>query len=135
MADISGSVKLDSGDDVDVEEISNDGDEPEVFEQSSPAVELPKEITPLTESLGTFEAIFVDTGYKIVKKTPVKNLWSELSSVAPESKINGLVFDGVITQRLIDLGSEKQLNYIVGTKIAELVKVPANGLQVFEFSR
>jgi DNA primase len=106
-------------------------------ESSDPAVsELPVEISEITKSLGSFEAIFVTSGYEIAKKSAVKDLRSELSNLKPEDdpKTVGIIFDGIVTQRLIDLSKEKELEYVAGARIAEMVKVPEN-LKIYEFGK
>jgi len=37
-----------------------------------------------------------------------------------------VVFDGVITQRIVDLAKEKDLEYVVGLKMGDVVKRPAS---------
>jgi len=38
--------------------------------------------------------------------------------------ITSVVFDGVITQRIVDIASEKGISNLVGAKIGNLVKTP-----------
>ena len=35
-----------------------------------------------------------------------------------------MVFDGVITQRILDIAAEKNLDYLVGVKLGNIVKRP-----------
>jgi len=39
-------------------------------------------------------------------------------------KISAVVFDGIITQRLLDIASNKNVKEIVGIKIGNVVKMP-----------
>ncbi|MFP3909696.1 MAG: DNA primase, partial [Archaeoglobaceae archaeon] len=39
-------------------------------------------------------------------------------------KASCVVFDGVITQRVIDLAAGKNLHYIIGVRLGSVVKVP-----------
>ena len=43
-----------------------------------------------------------------------------------DSKVKSVVFDGVITQRLVDIASEKEIKDIIGAKIGNVTKAPAN---------
>ena len=37
-----------------------------------------------------------------------------------------MVFDGVITQRILDMGDQKGLKYVIGDRVAEGVKPPSS---------
>ncbi|RLI03101.1 DNA primase, partial [Candidatus Bathyarchaeota archaeon] len=37
-----------------------------------------------------------------------------------------VVFDGVITQRLVDIASEKKIKYLVAARISDVIKQPLN---------
>ncbi|OLS25908.1 MAG: DNA primase DnaG [Candidatus Heimdallarchaeota archaeon LC_3] len=117
--------------DVDIIEVGSD----DSLENKSVS-ELPPEISKLTEALGSFEAIFVTGKNEIAKKTAVKDLRGELSSIKPDDKqkIVGIVFDGIVTQRLIDLSNEKGLEYVAGARVAEMVKVH-DSLKIYEFAK
>ena len=42
------------------------------------------------------------------------------------NNIYAVIFDGVITQRLLDIASDKGINTIVGIKIGNVIKKPAS---------
>jgi len=42
------------------------------------------------------------------------------------SEVKGVVFDGVITQRLLDIAADKGLDFIAGVKLGNVVKQPTN---------
>ena len=64
---------------------------------------------------GTLEAILLDKKNKSVDKIPVSSLVEKMSSIS-EKKIISIIFDGVITQRLIDIADTKGVKIIVGNR-------------------
>ncbi len=72
---------------------------------------------------GTLEAIFYDADGKAMGRLPVGELAQKMKDVA---KAEMLLFDGVITQRLLDLAEEKKLKYLIGDRISEVAKLPLN---------
>jgi len=40
--------------------------------------------------------------------------------------VNTVVFDGVTTQRLVDIASEKNIKYLVAARVSDVVKQPLN---------
>lgn len=84
----------------------------------------------LTESLkkhkdqieGRLVARMLDKNFDLVKEIPVRDLVKVLKS--NNSKASCVVFDGVITQRVIDLAAGKNLQYIIGVRLGSVVKVP-----------
>ncbi len=70
---------------------------------------------------GTLSAKLLDSGKKVIKEVAVR----DLANVLKESeKVTGVVFDGVITQRILDIAAEKNLDYLVGVKLGNIVKKP-----------
>ena len=64
---------------------------------------------------GTLEAILLDKKNKSVDKIPVSSLVEKMSSIS-DKKIVVIIFDGVITQRLIDISETKGVKVIVGNR-------------------
>ncbi len=87
-----------------------------------------KEITPfkthLQELEGTFKARLLDKEKKMLKETTVRELANELKETSENTK--GVVFDGLITQRIVDLAKDKDLDYVVGIKMGDVTKVPTS---------
>jgi DNA primase len=85
---------------------------------------VPKEIVDAASKLkGTLEAILLNEQMKEVGRMPV----SELADKIREAEnVNTIVFDGVTTQRLIDVASEKNIKFLVAARISEVVKQPLN---------
>jgi DNA primase len=139
VADVSDIAIAEKFEDTDVDVFELDESDKSLVDiesGSKKAIELPSEISELTSSLGSFEALFVTNDNKIAKKAAVKDLRGELSGLDPskQPKIIGIVFDGIVTQRLIDLSKEKELQYVAGAKVAEMVKVPEN-LKIYAFEK
>lgn len=85
---------------------------------------VPKEIVNAANSLkGTLEAILLDESMKEVGHLPVSELADKIREV---EGVNTVVFDGVTTQRLVDVASEKNIKYLVAARVSDVVKQPLN---------
>ncbi|MEM3412025.1 MAG: DNA primase DnaG [archaeon] len=63
---------------------------------------------------GTLTAILLDENLEVIKQVEVKDLSEALEE---ETKsVYAVVFDGIITQRLLDIAKEKEIKYVVGMK-------------------
>jgi DNA primase len=80
--------------------------------------------TQLEELEGTFKARLLDKERNVLKETTVRDLAKELKET--DENANCVVFDGVITQRIVDIAKEKDLEYVVGLKVGDVVKMPAS---------
>ncbi|MGB9838153.1 MULTISPECIES: DNA primase DnaG [unclassified Methanothermobacter] len=78
----------------------------------------------LKELEGTGNAEILDDALNILKEVKVENLYDELSRA--NNHPYAVVFDGVITQRLVDLSFEKGLRYLVAVRSGDIVKKPHN---------
>ncbi len=76
----------------------------------------------LKELEGTGNAEILDDALNILKEVKVENLYDELSRV--NNHPYAVVFDGVITQRLVDISFEKGLKYLVAVRSGDIVKKP-----------
>jgi DNA primase len=91
-------------------------------------VEQPKEVGEFAEIMkdlsGTLSAKLLDANKNVLQKVAVR----DLANVLKESNgdVKSVVFDGVITQRMLDIAAEKNLDYLVGVKMGSIVKQPAN---------
>jgi DNA primase len=85
---------------------------------------VPKQIVKATKELeGTLEAILLSEKMKQIERIPV----SELAEKLQQAKaVDTVVFDGVITQRLIDVASERNIKYLVAARVSDVVKQPLN---------
>ena len=85
---------------------------------------VPKEIEDAVEKLkGTLEAVLLDEKMKEIGRIPVSELADKLKEI---EGVDTVVFDGVITQRLVDIASEKKIKYLVAARISDVIKQPLN---------
>lgn len=86
--------------------------------------EFPEEIVNLIKSLnGTLEAVLLNAELQPIERLPVSQLAERLQSV---EGVDTVIFDGVITQRIVDIASEKGIKTIVASRVSEAVKPPLN---------
>jgi DNA primase len=85
---------------------------------------LPEAIAQKAQELkGTLEAAVFDESGKEIAHLPVSELASQLPTIeAPHT----LVFDGVITQRILDLADQKKIKYVLGDRLSEIAKKPSD---------
>ena len=77
----------------------------------------------LNEISGSLKAVLFDKDDKELKKIPVRELTDSLKK---SDNISTVVFDGIITQRLLDIANSKDIKEIVGIKIGNVVKMPSS---------
>ncbi|MCS7127892.1 MAG: DNA primase DnaG [Sulfolobales archaeon] len=96
----------------------------ELIEESREVLAMPISIIETAKSLnGTLEAVLLDAQWNHVEKLPVRDLVTKLQELN-EGSINAIVFDGIITQRLLDVALEKNIKIIVGVKLGNIVNKP-----------
>jgi len=87
-------------------------------------ITMPEPILSAASKLkGTLEAVLLNEKYEAIEQMPVSDLCSKLREV---EGVNTIVFDGVITQRLVDISGEKGVRLIVGDRISGVVKRPVD---------
>jgi len=83
---------------------------------------VPKQVVETAKGLeGTLEAVLFSEKMKEVERLPVSGLAERLQQA---KGVDTVVFDGVITQRLVDIASEKNIKYIVAARVSEALKQP-----------
>jgi DNA primase len=83
---------------------------------------VPKQIVETAKELsGTLEAVLLDKEMKKVERLPVRELAEKLQQL---KDVDTVVFDGVITQRLVDIAAERNVNYLVAARISKAMKQP-----------
>ena len=78
----------------------------------------------MKELAGTLSAKLLDANKNVIQKVAVRDLANTLKE--SNGDVKSVVFDGVITQRMLDIAAEKNLEYLVGVKMGSIVKQPAN---------
>jgi len=101
--------------------------EPKPANRVEGAVAVPSAILDTMSSLkGTLEAVILDGNMKSIARTPVSDLYKKLEEIEGAETV---VFDGVITQRLVDIAIDKGVKRIVGDRASDVVKRPV-GIQL-----
>ncbi len=98
----------------------------------TPKIErIPEKVMDAVKELSkTGEAILFNESMEELERVPV----SELAQRLKEAEgVHTLVFDGIITQRIVDIASEKGVKLIVGYRVSNVVKRPLN-IQLLTFS-
>jgi DNA primase len=91
---------------------------------------LPKQIVESIKGLeGTLEAVLFDEKMKKLEQLPVSKLAERLQEV---EGVDTLVFDGVITQRLVDIASERNIKHLVAARVSDAIKQPL-GVNILTF--
>jgi DNA primase len=94
-------------------------------------VTMPDPIITLSSELeGTLEAVVLNENLERLEKMPVSELCIKLKNI---DNAHTIVFDGVITQRLIDIAGDKGVKRIVGERTSGIVKRPLD-IQLLTFS-
>src|SRR5438094_248337 len=100
---------------------------PEITVRAATPAEKPNLPPPVFDAAkdlrGTLEAVVFDEAGKELSKMPV----SELAEKIPSLENSHLVlFDGVVTQRLLDIAAGKGIKYVIGDRVSDGAKKPAN---------
>ena len=75
----------------------------------------------LTDISGSLKAVLFDGNGNELRKIPVRELTDEIKK---DDHVVAVVFDGIITQRLLDIANNKNVREIVGIKLGNVVKLP-----------
>ncbi|MCW4001847.1 MAG: DNA primase DnaG [Candidatus Bathyarchaeota archaeon] len=83
---------------------------------------VPKQIVKTARELeGTLEAVLLNKKMKQIERLPVSELAGKLQGI---KDVDTVIFDGVITQRLLDAAAEKNIKYLVAARISKAIKQP-----------
>lgn len=74
-----------------------------------------------SELRGTLEAVVLNEKLELIERLPVSDLCARLQQI---DGAHTIVFDGVITQRLVDIAGDKGVKRIVGDRISGIAKRP-----------
>ncbi|MGC9105351.1 MAG: DNA primase DnaG [Thermoprotei archaeon] len=89
-------------------------------------VKIPQQVLEKIKSLsGTLEGFFYDENWNEVASVQVREIVSKLENLEKD-KVAYIVFDGVITQRLVDLAASKNVKILIGSRIGGVTKKPEN---------
>jgi len=83
---------------------------------------VPKQIVEARKELeGTLEAVLFNEKMEQIERLPVSGLAEKLQQT---EGVDTVVFDGVITQRLVDIANEKNVKFLVAARVSDVVKQP-----------
>jgi len=89
-----------------------------------PPVQVPPEIVAKARELrATLEGVLLGHDGNEIARLPLSELAGRLSEY---QGVETVVFDGVVTQRLLDLAEERGVKFIVGDRVAELARRPGS---------
>ncbi|MEM0459908.1 MAG: DNA primase DnaG [Thermofilaceae archaeon] len=84
--------------------------------------QLPESVVSEAKELrGTLEAILYDSEWRFIKRVPVRDLVKEIGETENASYV---VFDGIITQRLVDTSAAKGVKALIGARIGDVLRIP-----------
>lgn len=85
---------------------------------------VPKQMIDAAKNLkGSFEAVLFNSKMEEIGRLPVGELADKIKDF---EDIDTVVFDGVITQRIVDIASERNIKYLVAARISDVLKQPLN---------
>ena len=90
-------------------------------EPDEPVVAKTRELYP--DLNGTLEAIFLDHGLQEIGRFPISELVQKMEST---SGAEYLIFDGIVTQRLVESAAKMGVKGIIGHRTGELNEVPGD---------
>ena len=98
--------------------------------EPKPRQEFPEPIVTTAKALvGSLEAVLMNEKLEQVERLPVSQLAEKLQTV---TGIDTIVFDGIITQRIVDIASDKNIKRVIASRVSEAVK-PALNVDLITF--
>ncbi|MHA1797043.1 MAG: hypothetical protein ACTSVY_01235, partial [Candidatus Helarchaeota archaeon] len=96
-------------------------------------IKIPEQLMRgIKEVKETLEGILYNPDLERIEKIEVQDLAEKLAAI--EEPIKAIVFDGIISQRLIDIAEEKGVEYLIGVRKTEITKKPLK-LNIIEFNQ
>lgn len=92
---------------------------------------IPKQAVDVVKELeGTLEAVLLSKKMEKIRRIPVSQLAEKLQAT---EDVDTVVFDGIITQRLVDVANKKKVKYLIAARISDTIK-PSHGVQLVNFA-
>jgi len=89
-----------------------------------PKIVIPDTVVQAAKALvGTLEAVLLNDKLELIERLPVSQLAEKLQQM---TGVDTVVFDGIITQRIVDIAGDKTIKRIVASRVSEAVKPAAN---------
>ncbi|MGI0130548.1 MAG: DNA primase DnaG [Thermoplasmata archaeon] len=87
---------------------------------------LPPELQHYFDLLGGVEnasrALFIGEDDSVIAEAPIKEMFDALATVPSQTK--AVIFDGIVSQRLLDVAQEKGIGTVVATRLGPVGKIP-----------
>jgi DNA primase len=101
-------------------------------EPESPSqAKIPPEFLKVVENLPEQQAALFDKEFSIIEENiPISDLREKILNT---DNIESVIFDGIITQRLLDIASNRGVQNIVGARQHDITKIPLN-IKIYTFS-
>jgi len=108
-------------------------EEPRHEERELPPVQLPDDLAAKTKEVfaainGTLEGVVLDEGMNEKARVTVSELVKSLQSIEGARYV---IFDGIITQRLVDASEKAGVKFIVGHRAGDLSRKPEVAIGTF----
>jgi len=72
----------------------------------------------------TSKCTFIGPDDAVISEVPVKEMIDALAALAQPAK--AVVFDGIVSQRLLDVAQEKGIGIVVANRLGAIGKIPEN---------
>ncbi|MCE4626021.1 MAG: DNA primase, partial [Desulfurococcales archaeon] len=109
-------------------------EQPPTTTELKPVAEIPKKIIDTIKELrGTLEAVFYDKDWNEIKRVKVRELYENIQKAEPGT-IHAVVFDGIITQRIMDAAASKGIKILIGSRVGSKVQSKPEGVIYLTFS-
>ncbi|MGC8566623.1 MAG: DNA primase DnaG [Caldisphaera sp.] len=95
---------------------------------------VPKDVIDNIKNVkGTLEAIIYDREWKEITRIKVRDLFTWLESLQNNSAY-AIIFDGIITQRILDLAGEKGIALLIGARMGSKISAKRGDVKFATFS-
>ncbi|MDR2204269.1 MAG: DNA primase [Nitrososphaerota archaeon] len=96
----------------------------------TPKPQVPEQIKETVKTLqGTLEAVLLNDKLEQIERLPVSQLAEKLQQI---ENVNTIIFDGIITQRIVDIANSKTIKRIFASRLSEAVK-PTTTVELITF--
>lgn len=91
---------------------------------------IPEELLKIYDTIrGSMKAVLLNKSGNILSEVPVAEMINKMRS---EKAVDKVIFDGIVTQRLVDLAAEKNVSTLLGLKKAKIEET--KGVTVYTIS-
>ena len=85
---------------------------------------VPKKFVTIIKELdGTLEAVLLDKKKKEIERLPVSQLAEKIQEI---EGVETIIFDGIITERIIDAAEKRNIKNIIGSRISKTARRPSD---------